>query len=155
MKKYLYPLIVIFAIVIGVGAGTVYNIETSKGDIQNKAQSQIYTIDKYNTADTLYNFGSTPIGKFKDVFLEVQCLSDSSRTILVQTISKISPDTCINVNMIDVSAGTATGTAVTGAQTLTTGLRKIYKIFGNYDNFVITGEGRTTTKYRFWATGEQ
>lgn len=153
MKKYLYPLIVIFAIVIGVGAGTAYNIETSKGDIQNVGISNVYLLTKYNTADTLYNFGSTPIGKFKNIYCEVQGLSDSIRTIELRTVSKISADTSIAISMTRIDSTSTL--RVSGAQSLNAGQRKIFKVEGDYDNLVIVGEGRYNVKVRFWATGFQ
>lgn len=151
MKKYLYIIpIVAIAFYFTLTASGSDNSETS-----NLGQSPTYLLGKYTTSATITAYGSRSLGAFKNTYVEVFCQSDSSRTVLVQTKSKFSTDTLINVNMVDLTAGTSTTTAVTGAQTLTTGLRKIYKIVGDYDNLVITGEGRYWLKFRLWSTDYQ
>jgi hypothetical protein len=118
------------------------------------ALSSVYTLDKYNTADTLKAAANgESIGNFKDWYLEAQNLSpDSTRTFTLSTISKLSPDTTINVNIQRLDSATSTTTSTFGQQTLYPGQRKLFKVYpDNLSAFVITGEGRYTTRFILWA----
>lgn len=115
--------------------------------------TNIYTLDKYNTADTIKTAANgESIGNFSVWFCEMQNLSDSTRTLTLSTISKISPDTTININIMRLDSATSTTTSTFGQQTLYPGQRKLFKIYGDgFSSFVITGEGRYTTKFIAWA----
>lgn len=166
MKKILFLFAIVFALSIYSDSNAqietnnevIDNALTASGsgaDISNVGLSSIYLLGKYVTSATITGYGSRSLGDFKNTYIEFFCQSDSSRTLLVQTKSKFSTDTLINVNLIDLTAGTSITTAVTGTQTLTTTLRKIYKVVGDYDNLVITGEGRYWLKFRLWSTEYQ